>query len=54
MVSVFVRYIRATHWVFPPAGKLRKNQAIRHKFQLPKRWSGWGDRGKIGLLAQFD
>jgi hypothetical protein len=57
----FVRHIgfllQATHWVFSPAffaGKSGKNKAIQHNFQLPKRWSGWGDIAKIGLLAQFD
>jgi hypothetical protein len=54
MVSVsdplFFILLRATHWVFPPAffaGKFRKYQAIQNNFQLPKRWSSWGDRAKM-------
>ena len=32
---------------------LQKKQAIQHNFQLPKRWSGWGDTPSSGVLAQF-
>ena len=52
----FSKFLIASHPLglsacFP--GKLRKKLAIQHNFQLPKRWSGWGDMPNLGVLDRF-
>ena len=47
---------QASHWVIRPAFFVcmyRKNSAIQHNFQVPKRWIGWGDVHNLGVLALF-